>query len=327
VTFDDAVAFSNWLSGKAGRAAALPTEAQWEFAARLNSTSDYPSGAAKATQPAALGWSKTNAGTGAHPVGEKSPNGLGLFDMAGNVAEWCRDWYGPYASGPVTDPLETRQNLSDKPRRVLRGGSWLRDPKNGRSAARHRNAPGSRNADNGFRVVAEVGASRPAAPPQAVGASAGSGAQGGVQASREISILQALALLAGFLATGFAVIYGMWRMVLSRMMGGVSAGVKAVIGEDGFTLKAPRVPAGHKIHYSYLADGQSRNGSIVFSGDPSEGQTVYTGGRPSMVNIIGVTAPGQAAPTMKPKPAQATRSRTANRNDDDSFRGYPSAYR
>jgi hypothetical protein len=147
-----------------------------------------------------------------------------------------------------------------------------------------------------------------------------------VPASQEISILQALAILAGFLAAGFAVVYGIWRMFLRLVMGGGSTGVKAVIGQDGFTLKAPRVPPGHKIHYSFLADGERRNGSVVFSGDPSMGQTVYTGGKPSMVNIIGVTAPGQAAPTMKSKPAQATRTRTATRNDDDSFRGYPSAY-
>jgi len=74
VTFDDAVAFTSWLSKKSGRAVSLPTEAQWEFASRANSTSAYPSGAAKATQPATLGWSKANAGEGAHPVGEKTPN-------------------------------------------------------------------------------------------------------------------------------------------------------------------------------------------------------------------------------------------------------------
>ncbi len=316
VTFDDAVAFTRWLSSKAGRAVSLPTEAQWEFAARASSTSAYPSGAAKATQAPALGWSRANASGGTHPVGEKSPNGIGLFDMAGNVAEWCLDWYGPYEAGPVTDPLETRQNLSDKPRRVLRGGSWLRDPKNGRSAARHRNAAGTRNADNGFRVVADTSASAPAPVP----AAAETGSESAV-GNASPGGMGPLAKLVGMVVALFVA-----SKIVARLFGRGSAGVKTEISPDGFSLRAPRVPMGHRIHYRYMVEGKTQTGSIVASGDSEMGQTVYTGGRPSSVQVLAITAPGEAPPAEKARPVQTREDRVATRTDDDSFRGYPSAY-
>ena len=318
VTFDDAVAFTRWLLTRAGRPVSLPTEAQWEFAARANSTSAYPSGAAKATQAAALGWSKANAGGGTHPVGQKSPNGIGLFDMAGNVAEWCLDWYGPYQAGPVTDPVETRQNLSDKPRRVLRGGSWLRDAKNGRSASRYRSTPGSRNADNGFRVVASTSVP-PAVSTASVPAGGSISPPGASGDPSPLSTLGFLAILGTLLTAGTAAIVMLARGAASR--------VKTEVTPDGFTLKAPKVPAGHRIHYRYMVDGKTQTGSVVSSGDSEMGQTVYTGSRPSSVQIFAITAPGQALPVETPKPAPRPVDRVTPPADDDSFRGYPSAYR
>ena len=155
VTYKDADAFLRWLSRKSGRTFTLPSEAQWEYAARSGGT------------PAMDAWHKDNSGNSTHPVGEKPVNSWGLGDMLGNVWEWCEDWYAPYDAADATDPIQRNANLSDKPRRVLRGGSWLREPKFCRPAARYRNDALSRNADNGFRVMTFDLEARAITPPAA----------------------------------------------------------------------------------------------------------------------------------------------------------------
>ena len=134
----------------------LPTEAQWEYACRAGMTSAFNDGS-ECTKPAGkdpaldkLGWFKENSGGGTHPVGDKQPNAWGLYDMHGNVWEWCRDWYGPYAGEAQVDPVG-RDSGQD---RVLRGGSCWSIAKHCRSACRNRRAPTRRLNCIGFRLAA-----------------------------------------------------------------------------------------------------------------------------------------------------------------------------
>jgi formylglycine-generating enzyme required for sulfatase activity len=151
VTYADAQAFCDWLSRKTKRQFSLPSESQWEYACRAGTTTAWHNGDDE-SRVKEIAWFKPIAENATHPVGLVHPNPWGIY-IGGNVFEWCQDWYAPYPARAVTDPVQTNMNLSDKPRRVLRGGSWLQESRFTRSAARYRNDAHSRNADNGFRVM------------------------------------------------------------------------------------------------------------------------------------------------------------------------------
>ena len=126
VSWDDCQLFLAKLNAKVGEQAGkfvLPTEAQWEFACRAGNTTDYER-LTHAAQLKEYGWYDLNSGGKSHPVGEKKPNAWGLYDMHGNVWEWCADWYDPgyYAKSPLNDP----QGPATGTDRAIRGGAWDR---------------------------------------------------------------------------------------------------------------------------------------------------------------------------------------------------------
>jgi len=163
VSWEDATEFIQKLNGlseerAAGRVYRLPTESEWEYACRAGSSTAYCFGEDEA-RLGEYAWYGKNSGRKTHPVGQKAPNAWELYDMHGNVWEWCSDWYGDYPSGAVTDPT----GPSTGSYRVGRGGSWCDGAALCRSANRRRSVPSSRDYFLGFRLaLSSLGTSRAA---------------------------------------------------------------------------------------------------------------------------------------------------------------------
>lgn len=149
VSWNDVQYFIRKLNRKEGTDKyRLPTEAEWEYAARSGSRSAYSFGDNE-RQLSAYAWFSGNSDEKPHAVGQKKPNAWGLYDMHGNLQEWCQDWYGDYPSGFLLNP----RGPSSGSYRVLRGGSWLSRPRDVRCADRSRNRPGGRFYSVGFRLL------------------------------------------------------------------------------------------------------------------------------------------------------------------------------
>jgi formylglycine-generating enzyme required for sulfatase activity len=165
VSWNDIQEFIKKLNQKTGKQYRLPTEAEWEYAARGGSTGSASTGSAAtgsastssafATKYAGsnnideVAWYSSNSGSKTRPVGGKKPNGLGIYDMSGNVWEWCADWKGSYSSGSQTNP----QGPASGSLRVLRGGSWIDGPQRCRVTYRSNTHPDNRNNSYGFRLA------------------------------------------------------------------------------------------------------------------------------------------------------------------------------
>ena len=173
VSWNEAIEYCNWLSGKEGYAKAydssgnllnrnsnkttyikkvkgyrLPTEAEWEYAAQGGqNTKGYKySGSDTLSE---VGWYKDNAGSKTHEVGKKKANELGIFDMSGNVWEWCYDWYASYTSKTQTNPI----GANSGPYRLIRGGGWYYSAHYCRVVIWGSYYPSFMSSNLGFRIV------------------------------------------------------------------------------------------------------------------------------------------------------------------------------
>ena len=149
VSWDDCQAFIRKLNQLTGRNFRLPTEAEWEYAARGGRNSRGYKYAGTTSYLDGNAWYGDNSGNTTHPVGQKNANELGLYDMSGNVWEWCADWYGGYSSSSQTNP----QGPSSGSIRVFRGGSWFDDARFCRVSHRIYCDPGSRSFSLGLRLA------------------------------------------------------------------------------------------------------------------------------------------------------------------------------
>jgi formylglycine-generating enzyme required for sulfatase activity len=150
ISWNDAKAYTEWLSKKSGKKFSLPSEAEWEYMARAGTDTKYSFGDSKSS----LGdyaWYSKNSGGKTHPVGEKKPNPWSIYDVHGNVWEWCEDWYIDSYSSTPTDGSSYDVKKSYK---ALRGGSWYDNPINTRSANRNGGFPSYSVNVFGFRLKA-----------------------------------------------------------------------------------------------------------------------------------------------------------------------------
>ena len=149
VSWTDVQKFISNLNKQSGSTYRLPTEAEWEYAARSGGKQETFSGD---KDPNTVSWHEGNSGQATHPVGQKQPNGLGIYDMSGNVWEWVADWYAEdsYAKSPRKNPL----GASTGKFRINRGGSWYVEAVSARTTIRGSNEPERRTSNLGFRLAA-----------------------------------------------------------------------------------------------------------------------------------------------------------------------------
>jgi sulfatase modifying factor 1 len=151
VTWKEAIEFIGKFNLRTKKAHRLPTEAEWEYAARSGGLDEKWAGTNNETGLADYAWYSRNSGYKPHPVGLKRPNGLGLYDMTGNVWQWVEDYYGEkyYSDSPRNNP----KGPGSGKLRVLRGGSWYYSAQDVRTSARFHGEPAFRSNDFGFRIV------------------------------------------------------------------------------------------------------------------------------------------------------------------------------
>ena len=156
ISWQDATAFCNWLSEKTGKKYSLPTEAQWEYAARGGRYSKgYIYSGSKKIKKVAWYWDDSQREE--HPVSNLLPNELGIHDMSGNVYEWCYDWYeATYSTENQENPEGPENEKSKLFRRVIRGGSWATTKNFCRVTNRDSGNPNLGTSTSGFRIICRL---------------------------------------------------------------------------------------------------------------------------------------------------------------------------
>jgi len=156
VSWDDAVTFAKWLSSETGKPYHLPSEAEWEYAARSGGKDEIWAGTSRVRELSDYAWYDANSGGQTWPVGSKKPNGLGLYDMSGNVWEWVQDhWHDNYDGAPL-DGSAWEDEVDNHGQRVVRGGSFLYSPRLLCSSSRNGYFPNDRSEIIGFRVARDL---------------------------------------------------------------------------------------------------------------------------------------------------------------------------
>jgi len=157
VSWKDAVDYTKWLTQQTGRRYRLPTEAEWEYAARNGGKDEIWAGTSDAEQLADYAWFNTNSAGRTQPVGTKKANGLGLKDMNGNVWEWIEDcWHGDNNDAPTDQPVEFEANGENCGMRLRRGGAWTDSPMSLRSSFRNWYSADTRSILIGFRLAQDI---------------------------------------------------------------------------------------------------------------------------------------------------------------------------
>ena len=314
VTWADAQAFCAWAGKLTRRSITLPTEAEWEYAACGGNDGAWNGPALSA-----------NGGTRA--VGEDLANPLGLHDLLGHVNQWCQDWYQPTLPADAADPRIDRAPSGDTARRCLRGGSFLQVTRQ-RVAARWRNSPGTRNADNGFRIVARAApvaaavttSVRPVPVLPNVEASAPLPPQPN-KAPPPIPIVHHRPADSGiptimvwfFIIFAGIVVVKIVKTVLksaesqeggSRQLAQRQAPhQKPDLRDDGFWLDTRPYRRGARLRYKVRRDRAWAEEQVDITPD-SPRQFIYTGLRPEEVVILGVTGGAAARSVRSERPAR-----------------------
>jgi formylglycine-generating enzyme required for sulfatase activity len=151
VSWNDVQEFIRKLNAQTGKNYRLPTEAEWEFACRGGARSAHYKYAGSNNIDDVV-WYKDNSNSKTHAVGTKQANELGIYDMSGNVREWCSDWYGAYSSSPQTNP----KGVASGSYRVRRGGNWYDNAQDVRVTYRTCTTPDSRSLICGFRLALNI---------------------------------------------------------------------------------------------------------------------------------------------------------------------------